>query len=192
MPSHSLERWTKNRLPILAPIEAAHASMVGKGPGRRYVTQQINQAFVMLLSSQFQAFCRDLHSECVDALVSNISPTGLQSVVQAEFLKGRKLDTGNPNEGNLGNDFNPLGLKLMDRIEAHDPENRKRRKRLKKMNAWRNAIGHQDFENDELDGKTSISLKLVKEWRTACNGLAVSLDEVMKAHLTTMLGTSPW
>jgi hypothetical protein len=37
----------------LQEIENAHAAVGGTGRGRRYTTQQINRAFVMLLASQF-------------------------------------------------------------------------------------------------------------------------------------------
>jgi hypothetical protein len=91
MPSRSLVVWNEKRLPALDPVERAHAAIVGEGPGRRYLTQQINQAFAVLLSSQFQGFCRDLHSECVDFLVNGISPASAQQVVRLNLLKGRKL-----------------------------------------------------------------------------------------------------
>ena len=66
MPSLSLQHWNAVRLPRLDEIERAHSSVGGTGPGRRYATQQINHAYAVLLSSQFQGFCRDLHTESVD------------------------------------------------------------------------------------------------------------------------------
>lgn len=58
------------RARALDEIEAAHASVGGTGPGRRYATQQSNQAYAMLLASQFQGFCRDLHTESVDQVMA--------------------------------------------------------------------------------------------------------------------------
>jgi hypothetical protein len=192
MPSQSLLKWRTERLPSLRPIEDAHAAIVGLGPGRRYVTQQINQAFAMLLSSQFQGFCRDLHSECVDTIANAAAPPTLQIVLRIEFLFGRKLDSGNPNPTNIGSDFNRFGFKLFDALVAYDTANAGRRKQLEKLNAWRNAIGHQDFDNAELEGKTTISLVKVRSWRNACRGIAKSMDEVMRRQLLSILGTSPW
>ncbi len=65
MPSLSLQKWETIRSSELDEIENAHSSVGGTTRGRRYGTQQINQAYAVLLSSQFQGFCRDLHSECV-------------------------------------------------------------------------------------------------------------------------------
>src|SRR4051794_1624106 len=104
MSSHSLSRWEVERSRAIDEIAFAHASVGGSGRGRRYATHQINQAYAVLLSSQFQGFCRDLHSECIDYIVAE-TPIHLQIVLREQFLYGRKLDTGNPNPGNIGADF---------------------------------------------------------------------------------------
>ena len=70
MSSRSLIRWNAERREALDEIENAHAMVGGTERGRRYATQQINYAYVTLLSSHFQGFCRDLHSECVDHIVA--------------------------------------------------------------------------------------------------------------------------
>jgi hypothetical protein len=192
MPSRSLLQWRNKRLPSLLPIEAAHAAIVGDGRGRRYVTQQINQAFAMILSSQFQGFCRDLHSECVDGFVTAIAPAAVQNVLRIEFLLGRKLETGNPNPGHLGSDFNRFGFKLFEALMVLDSDTTDRKLKLEELNIWRNAIGHQDFTHKDLKGKSTISLARVQGWRKACEGLANSMDEVMRLQLLSILGTSPW
>ena len=69
MPSKALRRWFKSQAVALDQMENAHASVGGKGRGRRYTTDQINQAYAVLLASQFQGFCRDLHSESAEYLV---------------------------------------------------------------------------------------------------------------------------
>src|SRR5260370_13092781 len=66
MPSSSLHRWFAERAATLADIENAHRSVRGSGPGARAPAQQINQAYAVLLSAQFQGFCRHLHSERAD------------------------------------------------------------------------------------------------------------------------------
>ncbi len=73
MPSASFRTWAGPRAAKLDEIEAAHAALTGSGRGRRWATEQVNHAYAVLLSSQFQAFCRDLHSECIDGLVGAVS-----------------------------------------------------------------------------------------------------------------------
>lgn len=92
MPSVLLQRWQTTRVRELDEIEEAHRSIGGSGRGRRYATQQINHAYAMLLSSQFQGFCRDLHSESVDYLARATNPVELRAVLRAEFTLHRKLD----------------------------------------------------------------------------------------------------
>ena len=112
MPSNSLQRWNTTRVQELDQIANAHLQVGGGARGRRYATQQINHAYTMLLSSQFQGFCRDLHSEAVDHIARSVTPIPLRAVLRAEFTLHRKLDRGNPNPGNIGSDFNRLGLRF--------------------------------------------------------------------------------
>src|SRR5262245_56081506 len=105
MPSRSLQQWEGRRATALDELQAAHAAIGGHGRGLRYATQQINHSYAVLLSSQFQAFCRDLHSEAVDHLVQALAPATARIVLHARFTEGRQLDKGNPNPGNIGSDF---------------------------------------------------------------------------------------
>jgi hypothetical protein len=82
----------------LDEIEAAHRAVGGSGRGRRYATQQINQAYAVMLSSQFQRFCRDLQSEAVDELAKRIALPDVAEIFRLQLTTGRKLDSGrNPN-----------------------------------------------------------------------------------------------
>src|SRR5271168_1379583 len=110
MPSVAWQNWLAGRAAALAEIEHAHRSVGGTGPGRRYLTQHINQAYAVLLSSQFQGFCRDLHDECIGYLVAPVLSAVLLAKYRRNLLFGRKLDMGNPNPSNIGSDFNRLGV----------------------------------------------------------------------------------
>ena len=85
MPSHSLIRWNGERAEALDEIENAHAMVGGAERGRRYAIQQSNYAYAALLSSDFQGFCRDLHSECIDRLVA-IVPVQLRDLWRRVYL----------------------------------------------------------------------------------------------------------
>lgn len=191
LPSQSIARWRGERSTSLDEIEAAHASVGGEARGRRYATQQINHAYAVLLTSQFQGFCRDLHSECVDHLVA-LSPPQLQPVVRAQFIWGRALDRGNPSPGNIGSDFGRLGLAFWAEVRAHQHQNDRRQQYLEELNAWRNAIAHQDFDPVRLGGTTTLHLATVRRWRSSLNVLAGSFDVVLGGYLQTLLTTHPW
>ena len=150
MPSRSLQKWRTKRTNELDEIETAHTAIGGSSRGQRYATQQVNHAYVVLLSSQFQGFCRYLHSECIDHLLQIIQPASLQAVLSAEFLLHRSLDRGNPTPGNLGADFNRLGLEFWWEVNRISRINKKRQKYLDELNDWRNAIAHHDFDPAKL------------------------------------------
>jgi hypothetical protein len=192
MPSVSWQEWNTTRGGELDEIEAAHRSVGGTARGRRYATEQINHAYAVLLASQLQGFCRDLHTECVHYLVRAVTPVVLQSVLRAEFLLNRSLDRGNANPSSIGSDFNRLGVKFWLEVYADWLRNDRRRELLDELNQWRNAIAHQDFDPNILGGSTVLHLPQVRAWRSACNRLALSFDNVMRRHLQTMSGVFPW
>src|SRR5258708_38658279 len=193
MPSRSLLRWQNERLGALNQIADAHAAVGGAAPGRRYTTQHINQAYAAILSSQFQGFSRDLHSEAVDYLLGPAARGDTRmTLIRLRFTGGRKLDSGNPNPGNLGIDFGFFGFNLWDALEAHDPVNKDRNKVLTNLNVWRNAIAHQNFTDKDLAGRTTVRLKDVRNWRKACEELAVELDAVVGAQIAIITGAPTW
>jgi hypothetical protein len=193
VPSTAFHTWSASRAIWLDEIESAHRSVGGSGPGRRYATQQINQAYAVLLASQFQAFCRDLHSECANYLVAPVPSQDLREMYRLGLVMNRRLDRGNPNPGNIGSDFNRLGLSFWPLVDAHRPPNLHRRMLLEELNDWRNAIAHQDFTPAMLRaGRPILQLAQVQGWRRACDGLARSFDEVMQAHIISRTGTAPW
>ena len=191
MPSASLNNWRTVRRAALDELEAAHRSVGGTARGRRYATQQINHAYAVILSSQFQGYCRDLHSECVGFLLQSMPAGLLRSALSEALVQNRKLDRGNPNPGNLGADFNRFGLKFWPEVLGLDPRSQGRQDRLAELNEWRNAIAHQDFDPAVL-GSASLRVERVRGWRKACDQLAQGFDEVMRAYIQKVNGAPPW
>ena len=144
----------------------------------------------MLLSSQFQAYCRVLHSECANYMVEGVGSVPLKSALRDALVKNRKLDRGNPNPGNLGSDFDLFGLSFWEDVRNLDLRNKERQNLLDDLNDWRNAVAHQDFT--KVGGESTLHLRRVRGWRAACNHLASAFDEVMRRHLQSITGTPPW
>jgi hypothetical protein len=191
MPSRSYQRWRTIQKGDLDKIEHAHTAVGMTGHGRWYATQQANQAYVVLLASHFQRFCRDLHTESVDALVSLTTPPYLQPIVQANLLWGRKLGHGNANFGNIRDDFDRILIDFRTEVDRYDPPpDRRLRGKLIELNNWRNAIAHQDFA--KFGGSTRLRLAQVRQWRGACGRLARVFDKVIHDYLRTLTGVSPW
>ncbi len=163
----------------------------GTERGNRYATQQINFAYAALLSSHFQGYCRDLHSECIDHLVSLV-PNALQKYLRLEWIWNRSLSRGNPHPGAIGQDFGRLGFDFWTKVYSLDARNERRREILNELLGWRNAIAHQDFDLVAPSGIPSLHLAKVREWRRALNRLSHEFDTVVYDSLSTMLGTAPW
>jgi hypothetical protein len=191
MPSHSLIRWNGERSNALGEIENAHVMVGGTERGRRYATRQINFSYAALLSGQFQAFCRDLHSECVDHIVATV-PAQLQGFLRVEFNWNRSLGRGNPHPGAIGSDFNRLGIDFGAEVYALDARNERRRELLHELIDWRNAIAHQDFDPVVPGGIPTLHLARVRGWRSAVNALARHFDQAMYNYLEALLGGAPW
>jgi hypothetical protein len=115
----------------------------------------------------------------------------MQRVLRVRLLENRFLDRGNPNPGNIGSDFGRLGLNFWDEVYAESARNAARRKSLEDLNAWRNAIAHQDFDPTKLPSG-SMGLAHVNAWRSGCSRLARSFDRVLRRHVATLVGSAPW
>lgn len=191
MPSLALERWTTTRCAALDELVHAHDAVIGARPGLDLATQQILQAFTVLLSSQFQAFCRDFHDECVEAFIPPMLEAKWQAAIRTAFTLGRKLDKGNPNRSTIQQDFGRFEIQLLDMVKALDPGYSVRLVELDSLMLWRNAISHQNFRDSGLD-PTDLSLALVVGWRDACNGLAIGFDALLFDHIQTTVGRAPW
>jgi len=122
-----------------------------------------------MLSSQFQRLCRDLQSEAVDELAATISLPDVLEMFRLQLTTGRKLDSGNPNPGNIGSDFGRLGMDFWPEVFKLNPRNFARRAGLEALNRWRNAIAHQDFDPAALGGRTELRMAEVRRWRSTCN-----------------------
>lgn len=193
MPSTSYGQWRTVRAAALDEIARAHAAVGGTERGRRYTTQQINRAYTMLLASQFQGFCRDLHTECVIHILAVLAPSpALRNLLWSELTRRRQLDRGNAQPSSVGADFGRLDMDLWNELEVHDPASLQWKADLDTLNEWRNAIAHQNFTSPRLGGIINLRLDRVKRWRASCGRLARAMDEVVGRHLHGLTGTSPW
>ncbi len=192
MPSNSLEGWRGPRAAALDEIAAAHTAVGGLGRGRRYATEQINHAYAVLLAGQFQGFCRDLHTECAYFLVNNVGlPPAVSEMFRTELTRGRMLDRGNAHPGSLGSDFARFDFPFWDSLRGLNPAAVQWSEGLDLLNAWRNAVAHQDFTSPRLEGGT-LGLVQVRRWRRMCDRLAGVMDLALGRQLLPLTGSEPW
>jgi hypothetical protein len=192
MASNSIRVWQTQASRSLDQIESAHAAVGGVGPGRRYATDQLNHAYVVLLSSQFQRYCRGLHTEAANHLTAAISPPAASRITHLLLTRNRKLDHGNVNPGNLGSDFNRFDFDFWNVIMLRDHRNAQRKLQLELLTNWRNAIAHQDFDPALLGGIRRLNLRHVRKWRIVCDNLAQEYDSVVGDLIAAIIGQRPW
>jgi hypothetical protein len=192
MPSDALLAWQIDRIPRLQNIEAdcVHLQTLHAAAPDR--VQEYIRSYAVLLSSEFQGFCRDLHTECADKLVDSVSSIALRAILRAQCVYGRKLDTGNPNARNLGADFNRYVFDLWPAVLNLNPAHAGAQHPIAMLNAWRNAIAHCDYDAAELGGTISLMIPQLTGWRTDCDGLAHAFDTVVRNHLQATTGVAPW
>jgi hypothetical protein len=105
-------------------------------------------------------------------------------LLRDSLLFGRKMDRGNPNPGNLGADFNRLGLEFWPLVDARLPDGPARREALEELGSWRNALVHQDFTPSMMRaGRPHLELARVRAWRKTCDGLVRAFDEALCDYL---------
>jgi hypothetical protein len=158
----ALRRWQTDGESQLDEIATALAAVGGSGRGRRYATREINHAYAVLLTSQFQRFCRDLHTEAVEHIVAHVAPPPVRSVLRTRLLEGRKLDQGNPNPSNLGSDFGRLGFNFWTSVRSSHARSGTWQTLLDDLTTWRNAIAHQNFAGAPLTPLPPLQLPLTE------------------------------
>ncbi len=186
MPSASLLLWQNDRMPRLADFDSQCAASLTLAPPQPNLVEENLRGYVLLLSAHFQGFCRDLHTEGTLVVVSKVRPS-LQVLMQKQFVALRKLDHGNPNIQNLKEDFARFGLTLD--LAAANPANTARLLDLGILNRWRNIAAHHGVIPG---GMPILSLPLLQSWRTSCDGLASSLDDILYNELRRLLRRTPW
>jgi hypothetical protein len=77
-------------------------------------------------------------------------------------------------------------------VRNNHPRNEQRQAELKKLIDWRNAIAHQRFDDVSPGAAPNLALQQVRRWRSVCDRLARSFDEVMRIHLHSLTGRTPW
>jgi hypothetical protein len=197
MPSASLNTWASARTDRVKRLRAAHQALGGTGPGRRWVTDELNQALILRLASEFQGFARDLHDEAGLFVAECIAPGNMrmQDSLRIPYSFNRKLNQGNADPGTLGSDFGLFGIALWAELQTRFQDRAKDwNQKLAALNMARNGIVHDDaakVARVQADG-WPFTLRSVDRWKAALDGLARGMDHVVSGQLKLVYGTSPW
>src|SRR5438874_1319718 len=192
MPSDALLAWQTDRMPRLQKVEDDCVHLEALHPADPGRVQEFIRSYAMLLCAEFQGFCRDLHDECAEKFIESVTPADLKDMLRSQCVYGRKLDTGNPNEGNLGADFKRYGFDFWKDVLAVNPGHTTRKSRLGILYDWRNAIAYHNYDPAKLGGTPTLTLLQVRDWRTDCDAFTGAFDAVARNHIQAVTGVLPW
>lgn len=188
MPSRSLDRWRTLRLPRLAELEGQCRAVLAATPVKRVAVEELARAYVLMLSSHFQGFCRELYSEAADALVTQLEKArkGLAAVLKFQSAAQLRLDHGNPTWENIRVDFARFGLDFKGTLDSI-PNASALLRNLSELNRIRNAIAHDDRKVADV-----IDLDDALGWRDTCSALTDILEGAVFQKLKKILRKAPW
>jgi hypothetical protein len=114
----------------------------------------------------------------------------MRTTIQAQFAAELALNTGNPTNENIRKDFERFGFLL--NLGGAAPGNPQRITHLGHLNYWRNHVAHQKATPPPAGVPAVLTLADIQAWRASCDGLATSLDNILRGELTRILGAAPW
>lgn len=187
--SAALTYWQTDRLSRLNEVDTHCLALLALIPANPMFLEETLRGFVLHLSAHFQGFCRDLYTECSQICIA-VVPVGLRATSQTQFAAQLALEKGNPSHDNIKKDFNRFGF-FLDLQAAH-PLGPQQVTHLGHLNDWRNKAAHQGTQPLGGGVPTTLTLPIVRGWRTSCDRLAISLDGIMYSELLHILGVAPW
>jgi hypothetical protein len=184
MASASFVTWAAARADRIKRLRAAHEAFGGTGPGRRWVTDELNHALILRLASEFQGFARDLHDEAGLFVAGSLAPGNqqLQDSLRIPCTLHRKMNQGNADPRTLGNDFGLFGMVLWAARHARYPAHAIGwNQKLAALNTARNGIAHDDSAKITRvqSGGWPLTLRSVDRWKSSLDGLARGMDRVV-------------
>ncbi len=195
MPSRALVDWRTDACAAFDEIEHAHRAVGGTRPGRRFVTQQLNYAYVTLLAARFQGFARALHSQTADEIALGAHNLDYQLLLLESLTSSRLLDRRNAHPASIATDFERFGIDVWSKVDAMRKDGDERRKKLEALIMWRNAISHHDIDAKLSKGALdplSINLDTCRSWRSALGVLAACLDRAAADRCEELGLARPW
>ena len=202
-PSPALAEWKTARRANIDELRRAHALVGNAGPGSgagrppKAGTQQLNEALVVRVVTEFQGFVRDLLDLVAIRLVRGSGASAAyQALLIAAASRDRMIDRGNPHLEAIRKDAARLGVpQLGVLLSSRNPTHGTDAALLKEVVEFRNALAHDD--QDRLQGLSRQGIRATvaysKRAQAAVGRLAAALDHVMWDHLlATFPGTDPW
>jgi hypothetical protein len=162
------------RLRDVDQLMAAHTTVGGLEPGRRYDVEGLNRAAILMLCAHFEGYVEDVMREALSGLSPNIDATPLL----ANFH--------NPWPDRIDELFAFIGMSHPCRaISWQRASNAAVRDNLGNLVRTRNRIAH---------GTTGVAVRKadVTRYRGYVEGFATRFDRLVRTRVRELTGTHPW
>ena len=193
MASTAKTTWDTESKKHLDQLEELHAAAAGIAWQRSWPTDHLYQGLFVSLVAQFQAYCKALHDEAVEAMLNLVDPR-LSETIKRLAIRGRRLDQQTPRPSVLGYDFGLLGISIIPAMHRHTSTASADLQRLDLLIDFRNAATHGNRSDaDELasNGGIEPTLQSFRSYRTNTDRLVPILDKTVADTLASALRAPP-
>jgi hypothetical protein len=195
--------WLTARQAKIDELRRAHAVVGNVGPGSgagrppKRGTQQLNEALVLRIVTEFQGFIRDLLDLGTLRIVRG---AGALPRYQTQLISAashdRAINRGNPNMDSIRRDVERLGItQLGAELGKHNMKHSADVATLRELVELRNALAHSDDDRLARLARQGIrpSIGYVEASTRCLRRHARAFDKVLWNYLLSLFpGTDPW
>ena len=192
MTSSALATWRSSRLDRIDRLLAAHPDSAGSTTGPA-AADELTEALVVRLASEFQGFCRDLHDDAIEAVIKSlpVRSSAMYSMLMEGLISGRGLDRRSADPKTVGDDFDRLGLSLWGALAMSRPASVAAwREALVLLHRARNGVAHADHRALAAVQAAGwpVRLETVRRWRKLLDEIAEALDDAFIMEIDDLIG----
>jgi|GEM_PF-2853156 len=159
-------------------------------------TQQVNEALVLRIVTEFQGYVRDLLDLAVATVVYGSGATRHRATLASAISSDRWIDRGNPHLDAVRKDAARLGIaSLGSQLLVKNPKHDGDARLLKELVELRNALAHDDRDKLRRLSRRGIrpTIGYVNVSQACLDRHARALDRVVWDHLKGLFpATDPW
>jgi len=191
MTSPALAAWRSSRLVRLDRLLAVHPNSTGSATDPA-VAEEWTHALILRLASEFQGFCRDLHSDVSEAVALTLAASDeeVRLLILVGLTTDRALNGRSADPQTLANDFARFRITLWPELEKRHPRAAPVwRESLRLLHAARNGVVHDDLDklaNVQAEG-WGIDITSVLRWRNQLDETVTALHDVVIAEISESL-----
>lgn len=202
-PSPAFEEWRSSRRANVDELKRAHRLVRNAGPGTgsgrppKAGTQQLNEALVLRIVTEFQGFVRELFDLATENLIRGAGCSSqLQLQLKLAATRDRRIDRGNPSLDAIATDALRLGIaQLNSQLLRKNNRHRADKDLFEDLVGLRNALAHDDQEKVLRLSQSGVrpTLRYIEASQAATNRHARALDRVVWDYLSDLFpATDPW